>query len=107
MNTVAVIDQAIKLVTLGWCQRAIARSASGQTVSAWSAAACEWCLAGALSAARHSGGGGPGYIEALNLVGDIIAGMGGAKPIEEWNDTPGRTQAEVIAVLVLAMRGGT
>lgn len=104
MSAAAVLDEAIRLVTRGWCQGAIALKAPMQKVAAWSDDACMWCLSGALSRARHNVGDGEGYVEAVNLVGDIIAGQEGKPiPIEQWNDRRERTQADVVRVLAKAL----
>ena len=79
-------------VRSGWTQGARARDIHGMTVLAVSPDAVSWCLTGALSASdlvterdlfrmRR---------ECRGLVGDGLT---------DWNDDPGRTQAEVVELL--------
>jgi hypothetical protein len=102
MSAATILDEAIQLVTRDWCQYAQAKNPSGKTVAAWSPDACSWCLTGALHRARDNSDG-VGFVEAYNLVADIIARQEGEDiPIALWNDKRERTKAEVLAVLVTA-----
>lgn len=71
----------------GWCQGQYAKDAKGYPVPCYTAAAVSWCIDGAFMAA---GLGMPGYI-SLSIPQPYTIGS--------WNDAPGRTQAEVIAML--------
>jgi hypothetical protein len=75
----------------GWCQRAFARDARGNRTSPGSQFAVAWCAAGALMA---NGEMGRSYTEA-RFFDEASLGM----PLAAWNDAPGRTQGEVIALL--------
>jgi len=72
----------------GWCQGAIAEDASGQwLVTPASLYAVKWCIIGALRVCNTTQ-------EDLIRVGEYLGDHPG-----KWNDTPGRTQEEVIAAL--------
>lgn len=74
-----------------WTQKVCARDEFGTRVGATSDSACSWCIIGAI----------------LRLypyeVGDLREKLYGVLPkgfsIAQWNDTPERTQEEVVAVL--------
>ena len=88
----AVIEKALELVRKGWCQRASARDASGNSVSPMDTEACCWCLDGALLVACD---GMAEYLTASRTVSEALGGKG----YIGWNDTPGRTQDEVVSLL--------
>lgn len=88
----AVIEKALELVRRGWCQRASARDAAGNAVSPMDTEACCWCLDGALLVATDSA---LEYLQASVAVSNALGGKG----YIGWNDTPGRTQNEVVSLL--------
>ena len=88
----AVIERALELVRKGWTQRANARDASGNAVSPIGTEACCWCLDGALLVASDSA---LEYLQASISVSEALGGKG----YIGWNDTPGRTQDEVVSLL--------
>ncbi|MGI4744926.1 MAG: DUF6197 family protein [Janthinobacterium lividum] len=92
-RTVAeVLDAAADLLTSegAWTQGAQARRADGKQVMADGPNAVCWCLIGATEAADPEYFGTDADRVLYHLLGvDIV----------EWNDAPGRTQAEVVAKL--------
>jgi hypothetical protein len=74
-----------------WCQGDLALNKNGNLADARSAAACQWCMAGALVA---SGSGNDFSAEDKYL--DQAVGTG---DYVDWNDSPGRQQVEVVAAL--------
>lgn len=91
-----VLERAAELCERGWCQIVYARKAGGEGVSAVSRDAVSWCPVGAIAAvvtaARHSH---EVRFAAIERLSDAI----GSWHIPYWNDTPGRTQAEVVDAL--------
>jgi hypothetical protein len=77
-----------------WCQKAEALDRHHNTVDGNSPHACQWCLLGAL--ARCFPGDDDKYDIARAEVRNAIPPHDW---ISTWNDTPGRTQAEVVALL--------
>jgi hypothetical protein len=91
-----ILDAAADLIEPegAWTQKANARDAGGEKVSALGSAATCFCMAGALI--RASGGEYPKtFVEAVLPEP--------SSPYHDWlvafNDAPGRTQAEVVAKL--------
>lgn len=78
----------------GWCQFNTALAEDGSYRPAKDGEACRWCLDGALYATVSGQNSDEEYTKLYNLVADEL----GKDPVD-WNDTPGRTQAEVIAAL--------
>lgn len=73
----------------GYCQIDVAQDANGNHVHPDSPKARKWCLFGAFHKSRTS-------MEGVEWQ-SVWAQVGG--PPIDWSDTPGRTQAEVIAAL--------
>ena len=76
----------------GWCQDVSALDSEGQPVKGRDESACAWCIHGAFDASLGKG---------ITRWGDDWVRLGNhlnESPID-WNDTPGRTQDEVIAAL--------
>jgi len=69
----------------GWCQGIYSRLAKDGTP--------QFCLMGALSKCYQ------GDINAPEIFFSVRARIGHDIKLECWNDTPGRTQAEVVALL--------
>lgn len=80
------------MIEKGWTQGALARDELGAEVWPRHPAASCWCLLGAI---RRVALGDTEAEEARQMVFDQL----GSVAIATWNDTPGRTQAEVLAVL--------
>jgi anti-sigma regulatory factor (Ser/Thr protein kinase) len=96
----ALLARAAGRVRIGWCQGADGRDESGDAVEPWSGRAASWSLRGSLVAAPD----GPPAVGEVPLPA-LATGMAAlAEVIEDrslggWNDSPTRTQREVIAVL--------
>ena len=75
-----------------WTQGPMARNAAGESVPDLAEDACSWCMFGAL--VKCYGHSGIAFCEACRRVHEII----GCKIIS-FNETPGRTHAEVLDVL--------
>ena len=83
-------------VVQGWCQGCSARDAAGECVGATDRRAVAWCLDGAFMAC----GVAHGVSRADCSLCSSFASVGiEADAISGWNDTKGRTQAEVLALL--------
>ena len=113
LTAAAMVTEARGLVARGWCQGTHARDRRGINVAAWSSEARSWSLLGALLATWHRH-------EADALDADIVAhlaeaeALGGATQVlgeavgtaslEQWNDHPQRTAADVLKALDRALR---
>lgn len=101
-----ILRRAHSLVDFGWCQRADATDAMCEPVHPWSVRACRWSLLGALVAAIGIPKAGEAESDAvvaelrvaLLAVGEIVSDPS----LEQWNDHPTRTQADVLAMLAAA-----
>jgi anti-sigma regulatory factor (Ser/Thr protein kinase) len=96
----AFLAHAAERVRVGWCRGTDARDESGAPVEPWSGQAAAWSLLGALVASLD----GPEAVPDVSLPALASAMAALAELIEDrslsgWNDAPGRTQQEVIAVL--------
>jgi hypothetical protein len=80
----------------GWCQGALARDRYGVSVDCFDVNAESVCMIGALHLAIPSKQ--IGITDAANALGDIIRDS-----IALWNDRPGRTKDEVIAMFKAAI----
>ena len=69
-----------------WTQSEFARNADGRAVPVDSSEAVCWCLRGAFMADNHT--------TPLRVIDAMPR-----RWVVEWNDAPGRTQAEVLAFL--------
>ncbi len=78
-----------------WTQGEIARNRAGKPEFAESKEACCWCLVGAV---WRVAGTGPEARQARRFLHVAIDGIPLGK-IPNWNDTPGRTHAEVVVVV--------
>lgn len=78
-----------------WTQGTYARDAGGDSVLCREAKACRWCLLGAMRVV-YGGHRSTGFDSAFRRLRDAI---GRHVPVHEWNDTPGRTFAEVRAAI--------
>lgn len=77
-----------------WTRGAFARVAPGaSSVPAHFAAAACWCLMGAVIHEAPATGG------IQKRAYEYISSVLGKRHIDEWNDAPDRTQAEVVAAL--------
>lgn len=83
-----------------WTQGAMARGADGGAVTpvgSSSVPACKWCLLGAVAKCYHDrpilGG------QVIRAIHQAISKLDGAGSLVMWNDAPGRTHAEVLALV--------
>ena len=91
-DTLAVLARARELIAdeQRWCRRSFARSWFNVPVSAHSAAARRYCALGAVMYAGRKLG--LSVEQARNALEWQTA-----RPVQDWNDDPLRTHAEVIA----------
>ena len=88
MTTKEALIAARALVEKGWCQAADARDAGGLECASRDAEAACWCLSGAIHRACDGLAEDDAWDVLASLVGDPV----------EWNDTPGRSKEEVLAL---------
>jgi hypothetical protein len=96
-----ILGSAQQLIARGWCQGVDARDSEGAGVDPWSRGARSWSLLGAVVAADGVGRNAVGRIPVADVGRGIVA-LGEAAnthSLQIWNDEPGRTGAEVIALL--------
>lgn len=77
----------------GWCQGAAARDKGGLAVAATSSDATRFCILGAINAARLDNG--------VSVIGELYCALkceAGESSLAGFNDAPGRTQEEVLAL---------
>src|SRR4051812_24445814 len=80
-----------------WIQKSFAKTASGRECSATDIKAQSWCLLGAVNycflydTTKHR----EAFDKLRNLIGTEDKTFG----ISTWNDTPGRTHAEVVELV--------
>jgi len=87
-SVIEVLKEAREKIRQGWCQGGPARDHRDATISTGDPNACKWCLFGALMAVTDDWDGPRAAIK--EFTGCSLA---------EWNDAPGRTKAEVLALL--------
>lgn len=108
MNVKLILTKAREKVAKGWTQRALARDQNGEALmypgdgGPYSTPVC-WCSVGAVHftileamkdlprsqrEATHA--------QALDKLRNVLGNIPGA--LTAWNDRPGRTQAQVLAV---------
>lgn len=94
MNTVDVLKRAKSLIEdKGWTQGALARNRAGAHVCPTEHTAKSFCMLGACYAANPH----PAYM--ANATDELLMAL--PKPyfeVEAFNDAPGRTKEEVLAV---------
>ena len=95
LDSVEVLKRARELVANGWTRKTIARDANGRFVTVLSREATSFCVVGGLMRAQSEMGG---FITRnLRRVLEIAADIE-YRDIADWNDEPGRTKEEVLAV---------
>jgi hypothetical protein len=93
------LEETAKLIRRGWCQGADARDSSGRAVQASDPTATSWSLPGAFAVVL----GLPGAdIAALKDAMWKVSGVIADPSLQDWNDVPGRTQAETLQMLARA-----
>ena len=101
MNGQGVLREAEVLVAEGWCSGADARDGAGAAVAALDPAATCWSLPGALAVVA----GMPGVdLDSLAVALTGLASVISEDSLSEWNDRPGRTQAQTLEALSAARR---
>jgi hypothetical protein len=73
----------------GWCQKAAAVDAEGNRVDTVSDEAVAWCMLGGMVECDYDT-----WDPARNLLMEFLDGQ----YISQFNDTPGRTKEEVLAI---------
>jgi hypothetical protein len=100
-----LLADASSLIRQGWTQHAEARDADALPVDPWSDEAVCWSLLGALVAAlerRTPRGENPDVVELAAACVRLAYAVEEAS-LEGWNDAVGRSQGEVLDVLVHAL----
>ena len=107
----AILIDALATVRRGWTQKAWARDEDGFSVNENGNTACEWCLSGAIRRAwATTGGKEDTYRSAVAVVTETIRRQneipnpGVRCSTIHWNDAPGRTQEDAIALLENTIR---
>ncbi|HEY5098523.1 MAG TPA: hypothetical protein VII54_00550 [Gaiellaceae bacterium] len=101
MAAVQLLCSARDLVRRGWTQHAEGRDAHGAAVEPWHPTATSWSLLGAVVAALEAQTDGGKELPLVQLTDalDALALFVDFDSLADWNDEPGRTQGDVIAVL--------
>lgn len=97
-----ILRNARDLVTRGWTQGADARDADENPVHPWSAEARSWSVLGAIICGDDTHAGQV-PIERLAVAAVLLAGALETASLTQWNDEPGRTQADAIAAFDAAL----
>jgi hypothetical protein len=98
----AVLKNGRDLVTQGWTQGASARDRKGRAVHPWSAEARSWSILGAIVCGDETHQGRV-PIERLADAVMLVAASVDTASLNDWNDKPGRTQAEALAAFDAAI----
>jgi len=91
-QTTELLIEGRARIARGWTQRVWARDAGGCASDGTAAEAVCWCALGALAGAE------------VDHISRAMAELGAALPegahhgVDEWNDAPGRTHEDVIAL---------
>jgi hypothetical protein len=99
MTTAQILRDAAALVEKGWTQGCAAREIDGVFTGFSSGKASCWCVSGAIARAIYDLGGDVG---SRSSVYPYLWTAIGTKFQAGWNDSPDRTQAEVVAALLRA-----
>lgn len=102
-----LLVEARDLVAGSWTQHADARRSDGSSVDPWDREAASWSLLGALVAGYERliwSDGQSAALGALAAACVLLANVLEAESLSEWNDTPARTKADVLAALDEAAR---
>jgi hypothetical protein len=92
------------LAARGWCRGCGARDAQGSPVAYDAETAVAWCAMGAIYrvAVRSSVGDDAVRVVDRHLGATSTTVLRAIERVEDWNDAPDRTAAEVVAVLAAA-----
>ena len=99
MDMLKALKRTKELINQGWTQHTLARDDRGMMAELEDASATSFCLLGGLYRACHEQGAG-WWCEEVEAARSLLKSrLDPAKSISEYNDTLGRTKAEVIDVL--------
>lgn len=87
--------KASEYIRKGWTQGSVARDLNGDAEASMSARAVSWCVAGAITASYRGVRGA----ERAEIASNRLRNHLRTDCLALWNDSPERTQAEVIAAL--------
>ena len=87
-----LLTEARARIARGWTQGASARDVTGSVTRAWAEEAVCWCAMGAVACRDDD------WTTAEPAWAALRAAVGGETWVSEWNDAPGRTQADVLAL---------
>lgn len=96
MNGHEFLHETATLIRRGWCWDADARDPDGTPVAASDPAATAWSLMGAIVRVSEQ------QDAELGALSDALWGISGVIPdasLDGWNNAPGRSQAETLAML--------
>ena len=96
MTDAELYNKAADMIEKGWTQRAGARSEKGNSVHPLARNAKSWCLSGALSAVSPLDEGNELHKSTFLRLAENLGFIG---HVTAWNDSPGRTQKEVVGIL--------
>jgi len=96
------LEEARNLVSSGWCQGVGASDREGRPVEPWDARACSWSLPGAVLAVAERTGVDSRFLAQVGLSALALAIVGRVGELQDWNDAPERTVAEVLSVFEAA-----
>jgi hypothetical protein len=91
-----VLQNARELIADGWTQGASARDRNGRAVHPWSANARSWSVLGAIVCGDPTRQGRV----PMSMLADavvLLAATVHTASLNDWNDAPGRTQANALA----------
>jgi len=88
-SVVETLKAARKRIERGWCQGQQAVDGEGSGVAPHDDDAVAWCLVGSTAAERSA---------VLSWAADDVLHRVLGRPLVCWNDEPGRTQADVLAL---------
>lgn len=99
-----LLIRARELIEKGWCQGAYAKDADGESVGATAQGATAFCIRGAILAVGPLDYAvrAPAYNLLENIVDQITQSP--CDSLAGYNDAPGRTHAEILAVFDAALR---
>ena len=97
-----LLDHMTILLARGWCQGLLARLADGAACGVLDPDAASWCLLGALNRVTRSDASGMlvyAWLRRALIEEQPDCGSPTRLELTLWNDAPGRTQAEVLALV--------
>ena len=87
------LQEVRALLEAGWCQGALARAGNNREVPPESSTAVRFCLVGAIQRVWQPA------TPLWPLTVAINKALPGSTATSFWNDTPGRTKAQVLALV--------